>query len=64
MKKHEIDPVSGLFGVVFSALGIGFLVGNVDWASVRPIGLAAAVVALVGVAILATAVRSAMTGDQ
>lgn len=57
MKRHDIDPLSGLFGLLFSAVGIGFLVGNLDWASVQPLAVGAIAVAVVGVGLLGTALR-------
>src|SRR5438477_1384657 len=36
MRRHELDPLSMVFGAVFAAVGLVFLLGNVDISRVPP----------------------------
>ncbi len=58
MKRHQPDPISAGFGVLFVALGVGFLLGNLEWESVNVAAVWAIGLLVVGIAVLgSTAVR-------
>ncbi len=58
MQRHELDPVSLLFGLVFVAVSVGYGLTHstdlrLDWAVAIPVGMLA-----LGTAVLALVVRA------
>ena len=55
MKRHDIDPISLVFGLMFAATGALFMSANIDFADVRGEWIWPIPLVLVGVALLVSA---------
>ena len=55
MKRHDIDPISLVFGLMFAATGALFMSANLDFADVRGEWIWPIPLVLVGVALLVSA---------
>ena len=65
MKKHRPDWTSGVFGLVFTTVGVGLLIGNLRWEEVNPKAFWAFAIVAAGILILGSALRPLIEGrDQ
>ena len=55
--RHELDPISAAFGVIFATIGFIFLFGDVDASLVSPEWGWAALFGITGLLLLALGVR-------
>ena len=55
--RHDLDPVSLAFGVIFAGLGLLFLIGDVDVSRMSGPGVSAAILAALGCILLALGIR-------
>ena len=55
MKRHEIDPISLVFGLMFAASGALFMSANIDFSDVRGEWVWPIPLVLVGIALLVSA---------
>ena len=55
MKRHDIDPISLVFGLMFTVTGALFMSANLDFADVRGEWIWPIPLVLVGVALLVSA---------
>jgi hypothetical protein len=64
MNRHKADWTSGVFGLVFSAIGIGLLIGNVRWTEVETGAFWAAAIVAAGLVVLASALKPILEGSN
>ena len=64
MKRHQPDFISAGFGVLFAALGLGFLVGNLEWESVNVAAIWAVGLLALGIAVLGSAIHHLTNADE
>ncbi|HVF54366.1 MAG TPA: hypothetical protein VNC78_12295 [Actinomycetota bacterium] len=57
MKRHPFDPISFVFGLTFTAMGIVFLVTDVDAQDIDPIAIALATLIFSGLLAAAVAFK-------
>ena len=57
MKRHQPDWTSGFFGVVFASIGVGLLIGNLQWTELNTKAFWAIAIVAAGVLILGSALR-------
>jgi hypothetical protein len=55
VKRHEIDPISLVFGLMFAASGALFMSANIDFSNVRGEWVWPIPLVLVGIALLVSA---------
>jgi hypothetical protein len=55
LKRHEIDPISLVFGLMFAASGALFMSANIDFSDVRGEWVWPIPLVLVGIALLVSA---------
>ena len=55
MKRHDIDPISLVFGLMFAAAGALFMSANLDFSDVRGEWVWPIPLVLVGIALLVSA---------
>ena len=61
MRRHEFDPISLVFGAIFTATGLIFLFGNVDLTRVPPAWSWPIPLMIVGALIILLSVRRGRT---
>jgi hypothetical protein len=61
MRRHEFDPISLIFGAIFTATGLIFLFGNVDLTRVPPAWSWPIPLMIVGALIILLSVRRGRT---
>ena len=64
MKRHRPDLISAGFGVLFAALGLGFLVGNLEWESVNVAAVWAIGLLALGIAVLGSTIHRLTNADE
>ncbi len=64
MKRHKPDFISAGFGVLFAALGLGFLIGNLEWESVNVAAVWAIGLFAVGIAVLGSTIHRLTNADD
>ena len=64
MKRHQPDFISAGFGVLFAALGLGFLVGNLEWESVNVAAVWAIGLLALGIAVLGSTIQRLTNADE
>jgi uncharacterized membrane protein len=55
VKRHDIDPISLVFGLMFAAAGVLFMSANLDFSDVRGEWVWPIPLVLVGIALLVSA---------
>ena len=61
MRRHDLDPISMVFGAIFTATGLIFLFGNVDLTRVPPAWSWPIPLMIVGALIILLSVRRGRT---
>ncbi|MCP3973197.1 MAG: hypothetical protein GY720_01750 [bacterium] len=64
MKRHQVDPISAGFGLLFAAIGLGFLFGNIEWESINVAAVWAIGLLVVGIAVLGSTALRLINGDD
>lgn len=64
MQRHTPDPISAGFGILFLLLGLGFLVGNLEWESVNVAALWAIGLLVLGIAVLGSTVLRLVNDEE
>ncbi len=64
MKRHQPDFISAGFGVLFAALGLGFLIGNLEWESVNVAAIWAIGLLALGIAVLSSTIHHLTSADE
>jgi hypothetical protein len=64
MQRHKPDFTSAGFGVLFAALGLGFLLGNLEWESVNVAAVWAIGLFAVGIAVLGSTIHHLTNPDE
>ena len=64
MKRHQPDFISAGFGVLFAALGLGFLAGNLQWESVNVAAVWAIGLLALGIAVLGSTIHRLTTPED
>ena len=64
MKRHQPDFISAGFGVLFVALGLGFLAGNLEWESVNVAAVWAIGLLALGIAVLGSTIHHLTNPDE
>ncbi len=63
MERHEFDVLSAVFGVLFAVIGGGFLIANVQWASLNGGAVWAFVLIGLGLLLAGSAVHHVLVGQ-
>ena len=64
MKRHQPDFISAGFGVLFAALGLGFLLGNLEWESINVAAIWAVGLLALGIAVLGSTIHHLTSADD
>lgn len=64
MRRHQPDFISAGFGVLFAALGVGFLLGNLEWDSVNVAAVWAIGLLALGIAVLGSTIHRLTSPDE
>lgn len=64
MKRHRPDFISAGFGVLYVALGLGFLAGNLEWQSVNVAAVWAIGLLALGIAVLGSTIHHLTNADE
>lgn len=64
MERHKPDIISAGFGVLFAAIGLGFLAGNIEWESINVTAVWAVGLLAIGIAVLGSTIHHLTSTDE
>ena len=64
MHRHKMDPLSLTFGLGFAALGLVFLIADLDFSILRPTALVPAALVFIGLLLLLMALNRTRERDD